>query len=319
MALAHQPSLSNCAALPAELWAFVLNHLDEFEVWMICRNVSKMLRAEAERDFKHHRLPSLRFKWSFSIPDVWDQDDNLQHCSGGCEVDSFDRYSDDGERIFLKLRIRCRLYTGADLLNPGANPYHYLYKNEFWDERLKAAIKKSLVYSDVRSLCGHGRHAGIYAYGAQRFIFMGFSANEVEVPGLHIDVDRNELSFLWKQFSAAYFMEEAYVRRMRRLSGLRFRGPPTIEELREYKQQRLRNDGNSPNAGDFFNGAIDVIGKANAELYARALNIRSQKAHAKASVDEEAPQDVEMRLRRLRRARRRRLSKLIGIGDDGLW
>tara|TARA_R110002003_G_scaffold117_22_gene10472 strand:- start:14089 stop:14595 length:507 start_codon:yes stop_codon:yes gene_type:complete len=159
---------------------------------------------------------------------------------------------------------------------------------------------------------------GSYAYGAHRFIFMGFSTNEVEVPGLHIEIDRNELSFLWKQFSTAYFMEEVYVRRMRRLSGLRFRGPPTIEELREYKQQRLRNDGDSPNARDFFKGAVDVIGKANVELQYMP-DIRSQKAHAKASVDEEAPQDIEMRLRRLRRARRRRRSKLIRIGNDGLW
>jgi hypothetical protein len=79
MALAHQPSLSNCAALLAEPWASVLYHLDEFElVWMVCRNVSKMLSAEAERDFRYHRLPSLRFKWSFSIPDVWDRDDKLR-------------------------------------------------------------------------------------------------------------------------------------------------------------------------------------------------------------------------------------------------
>jgi hypothetical protein len=51
-----------CPALPAELWGKVFTRLDDFTVWMRCRNVSKMWRAEAESEFARTPLSQLYFK-----------------------------------------------------------------------------------------------------------------------------------------------------------------------------------------------------------------------------------------------------------------
>ena len=43
---------ASCFHLPAHLWAHILTRLDDdFNVWVTCRQVPRMLRAEAEREF----------------------------------------------------------------------------------------------------------------------------------------------------------------------------------------------------------------------------------------------------------------------------
>jgi hypothetical protein len=61
-----------CPALPAELWGKVLTRLDDFTVWMRCRNVSKMWRAEAESEFARTRLSQLYFKRRFCLDSAID-------------------------------------------------------------------------------------------------------------------------------------------------------------------------------------------------------------------------------------------------------
>jgi hypothetical protein len=58
---------SECSALPAELWGKVFTHLDDFTVWMRCRNVSKMWRAEAESEFARTRFSQLYFKQRYCL------------------------------------------------------------------------------------------------------------------------------------------------------------------------------------------------------------------------------------------------------------
>jgi hypothetical protein len=69
-----------CPALPVELWGKVFTHLDDFTVWMRCRNVSKMWRAEAESEFARTRLSQLYFKREFCLDSendcVIDDDDD---------------------------------------------------------------------------------------------------------------------------------------------------------------------------------------------------------------------------------------------------
>lgn len=48
------------ASLPTELWVQILSHVDEdFTLWVVCRRLSKLIRAEAEREFATQRLGQL--------------------------------------------------------------------------------------------------------------------------------------------------------------------------------------------------------------------------------------------------------------------
>jgi hypothetical protein len=54
---------SNCPQLPTELWAEIMSHQDDFTLWVVCWNVCKILRCEAEQIVAKSRLPKLYFKW----------------------------------------------------------------------------------------------------------------------------------------------------------------------------------------------------------------------------------------------------------------
>ncbi|CAO2650481.1 Nn.00g017730.m01.CDS01 [Neocucurbitaria sp. VM-36] len=51
---------------PPEVWSNILAHTDDHTVWSQCRRVSRMLRSEAERDFRTSRLNKLKIRWTFS-------------------------------------------------------------------------------------------------------------------------------------------------------------------------------------------------------------------------------------------------------------
>jgi hypothetical protein len=53
-----------CRALLAEIWGHICAHVDVFSLWIACRQVSKMVRAEAEREFARTRLPQLKLGWN---------------------------------------------------------------------------------------------------------------------------------------------------------------------------------------------------------------------------------------------------------------
>ena len=52
--------------LPARLWSFILLDVDDLILWSSCRRVSKMLRAEAKRQFATQRSRELRIHWDAS-------------------------------------------------------------------------------------------------------------------------------------------------------------------------------------------------------------------------------------------------------------
>ncbi|KAJ4368038.1 hypothetical protein N0V83_006393 [Neocucurbitaria cava] len=51
---------------PPEVWSNILAHTDDHTVWSSCRLVSRMLRSEAEREFRTSRLHKLKIRWTFS-------------------------------------------------------------------------------------------------------------------------------------------------------------------------------------------------------------------------------------------------------------
>lgn len=48
--------IPQCPALPLEMWAHIFTFVDEVDLWVTCRQVSRTLRAEAEREFAKNRL-----------------------------------------------------------------------------------------------------------------------------------------------------------------------------------------------------------------------------------------------------------------------
>lgn len=51
------------ATLPIELWSTILSYVDDFTLWVVCRQLSHVLRTEAEREFALVRLKRLKIYW----------------------------------------------------------------------------------------------------------------------------------------------------------------------------------------------------------------------------------------------------------------
>lgn len=49
--------------LPPERWSLVLSYVDDLTLWVVCRQVSRLLRAEAEYEFMRMRLKHLNIHW----------------------------------------------------------------------------------------------------------------------------------------------------------------------------------------------------------------------------------------------------------------
>jgi hypothetical protein len=54
--------------LPAEIWGQVMSYVDNLHLWVVCRQVSKALRSEAEREFAKHRFKNLHIHWDSAEP-----------------------------------------------------------------------------------------------------------------------------------------------------------------------------------------------------------------------------------------------------------
>ena len=311
--------------MPAELWALIMTYLDEFTVWMVCRYVSKMIRAEAERDFAKTRLPAIiSFNWEFHTGDgCWADDiDDLVRCHGSCELIRFCRYAEDEERTIFDILFKYRLSKSNDddFLWPYLNPHIGNFRKDLWSAELKEAIKKDLTYSDTAHSVPKTKPLSYdhnpYPYRSRRFLYVGSHVNAVEIPGLHFDFDKQQVSFLWKRFLTDFFGEEAFVRTMRRNRGISYTESPIMEDLHEFKKLGLARSGNGPHsdARRFFQGETDIIGKSNAALYARAYRIRSDRSHLRADLENKMPAYVaDNMLRRLRGVRRRQLCEMAGV------
>lgn len=55
-----------CPPLPAETWGEILVNVEDLDLWVICRQVSRTLRLEAEREFARNRLGQLEVTASLS-------------------------------------------------------------------------------------------------------------------------------------------------------------------------------------------------------------------------------------------------------------
>lgn len=65
---AAQPmaTANSCRSLPGEIWDLICAQAEDFALWVAYRQVSKVVRSEAEREFVQTRLPKLCIKLPYS-------------------------------------------------------------------------------------------------------------------------------------------------------------------------------------------------------------------------------------------------------------
>jgi hypothetical protein len=298
-------TVSKCPQLPAELWGSIFSHLDKYTIWMVCRNVSKLLRGEAEGEFARVRLPKLYFKWSFSLGNVLYQGEEYESYFGSIKIIQLASYSKDEERAFFDVRAKFTLQDDDYWQNAeGKQPRMVMP----WTSELEDNIQQQLTYSDI-----YGPYMN-----SPSFVYIGADINEIEVPGINIDWEKHQVSFLWKQFLTKFYLEESYVRSGRKALGLDHNESPTMADVRELKSLRSKDPSDTSNVKSFLKGDLSLVGTQNAKLYADALEIRLRKAHERANKPFRSLEYAKHYLKRLRCARRQQLIISL-VQKQGFW
>ena len=253
-------------ALPVELWGEIFNHVDEIDLWFTCRQVSRLLRSEAEREMTAHRLQKLNFRSHFHAK--IELHGEITHVLGIIMNPKLENISKDKPRVLYKFQVA----FAPDLVTAQA------------EEELLGMIKYRLdefkisdldfVERDSRGMSGRQTHIDNFM-------------NKIEIPGLEIDAAAKELSFEWRPFLDQFFAEEAYVRHMRPRSAL------TEDERLENAERTLRKEGKDFTSRNF--GRLLAENElADREIWERAYGLRLKRAFRNAGLvlDVEIYRDV---------------------------
>jgi hypothetical protein len=286
----------NCPALPVELWGKVFTHLDDFTVWMRCRNVSKMWRAEAESEFARTRLLHLYFKREFCLDSendcVIDSVLKGRPYMGWCKTVRMTNVPTKSERVSFDVRFKYRLYDAEEDrdvdIDDDDDKGTYV---EPWVPELTESIRKQL--TDFDHLDEERDPTNV---------FIGDYANDIDILGLEIDFDNHRISFLWTSFLSAFFQDEDYVRRQRKALGFCHAEYPLLVQLRDIRAL--------PGKDIFkrwFVGEDSPATELDTELYKQAFAIRIGKTDHGSYGDSHVLCMLDYWSKRLQRARRRYL------------
>jgi hypothetical protein len=248
--------------LPAELWRNIFNYVDEIDLWFTCRQVSRLLRSEAEREMAAHRLQKLNFRSHFHTK--IELHGEITHVLGIIMNPKLENFSKDKPRVLYKFQVA----FAPDLVTAQA------------EEELLGMIKYRLdefkisdldfVERDSRGMSGRQIHIDNFM-------------NKIEIPGLEIDAAAKRLSFEWRPFLDHFFAEEAYVRHMRSRSAL------TKDERLENAERMLRAKGQDFTSQNFGH-LLAKNGLEDRAIWERAYGLRLKRAFENAG----STLDVEM-------------------------
>jgi hypothetical protein len=301
---------SNCPQLPTELWAEIMSHQDDFTLWVVCRNVCKTLRCEAERIVAKSRLPKLYFKWKAHLGFINYNDHRYIYiCTA--KAHRLARISHDGNRAYFDIGLKCCLYDQQRLY--GEDGMDLLV--EPWTDELRERVGKSLVSTDLHRL----------EVRSERGVSLGVTANDIEILGLEIDLDTKQVSFPWKKFMSDFFADEAYVRKKKLESTM----CPTLHELWEFAKRSTSEK--LPRWMEFvYDNPCRVSDTQTDRLYEEAFTFRLKEARMRARQTMEivGPEDSaaaakKMKILRLKvanmgEARRHQLCFHL-LKEAGLW
>ena len=189
---------SMCAPLPAELWGQILGYMDDFSLWVPCRQVSRMLRSEAEYEFTKTRLSSLKLLWRSSMI-IDDEGTKYKYTSYGNfddELTEFRGLEDGGTRARFKVIPKYNIQTLGGL-DTDKEPDHL---------KLQSAVLQALRDADLNFQVNRN-----YVAPTDNTAVLGFFSNNNPLPALEIDLRANECSFEWKSFLDVFYGDYAYV------------------------------------------------------------------------------------------------------------
>jgi hypothetical protein len=192
-----------CSSLPAEIWASIFTFTDDFTLWVSCRQVTRMLRAEAEREFARTRLCKLRFKWDYSHD--FSHRDQLLWCEDTATGGTLVGISDDFTTATYNFDISSFWYT---------HDFEFVEEDPSWSpSSTKQTISNILHASDKDLQHRLRRSAESLVRHVTYECELNAIVNDVEIPGLAVSLDAGTMSFPWKAFLDKFFADTAYVLR----------------------------------------------------------------------------------------------------------
>ncbi|EMD70099.1 hypothetical protein COCSADRAFT_156224 [Bipolaris sorokiniana ND90Pr] len=185
--------------IPQEIWGHILRYVDdEFTLWVTCRQVSHVFRAEAEREFALTRLPKLSFSSS-----AWCEVSNTEHTHCyGCKIitEKLQSFLKDGQEVKYKIKISSCL---CDIDNNG-RPIAGNYSENH-----------SILRKTVISLLGYrfpSDEVPQFEYHTHR-VELGYHFNDTPLKYTSLDFDNLTLAFQWKLFMNDFFKSTSYIQK----------------------------------------------------------------------------------------------------------
>lgn len=195
--------------LPAELWAQILHHVeDEYTLWVICRQVSRTFRAEAEREFAKTRLPQLRINWA-SMGEIM-HENRLHEFDCNVEDLEFQGLTEDG------LRAQFTAAFEYELRNLEGRPEYVrtLYDRTQYKPLLEKTFAELIPfrYLDFKKRVDR-------QYWTRQMALIGGYVSNAQLTEVSIDLDNKTIAFDWKTFLNDFFQLTTYVRARRQTQG----------------------------------------------------------------------------------------------------
>ncbi|KAF2682195.1 hypothetical protein K458DRAFT_391224 [Lentithecium fluviatile CBS 122367] len=191
-------------ALPPEIWGQIFIYVDSFTLWTSCRNVSQMLRQDAEGEIARARLLDLEIKWTCHnlLDHRWQEVPILKTCK-------FLKLSKDQSRAHFGLWTGYRDCAAAGIPSLEIEGFD----NVPWDANHTDKIfTEAIKFSDLELFDrAHERLPWkMLEITFERFV------NDPDIPGLAVSSDWRELSFEWRELLTRFYVDEQYVCSMKR-------------------------------------------------------------------------------------------------------
>jgi hypothetical protein len=191
-------STARCPHLPAEIWARIFTFGDAVSLWVNCRNVSRMLRAEAEREFATTRLPTLQIEWKFA---------GGQPFIDGGSVTSGELLGVSDNNAFATFSVAidypaCKRPCMEDAVEASAR---------------QEKLTRTLRYSDL-GLSYRISPGGMGAAFTTQQCSLDGVYNDVHIPSLTVDLDASTFTIEWRQFFDEFYHDSAYFQKYKIVS-----------------------------------------------------------------------------------------------------
>jgi hypothetical protein len=279
--------------LPAELWGLVFTHVDAYTVWMVCRNVSKLFRDEAEGEFARFHLPRLHFQGNFRLKDTIYQEKH--YFLGFFKTTQLVSCPKDKDRAIFDIDVHFQLSRDERERAKRGDGKMMMP----WTSKLKDQIRQELEQSDIDGFLTFGR----------KLAFIGPSVNEIEINYVEFDWENSLVVIRWKAFLTDFYIEEHYVRNGRKALGLRHDEDLAMSEVRDFTERIKTMKVKGTTQLDrqitiFLGGHLSSAERQCARLYYEALELRLRKVHSRDDRFEPLSNDAKRYLSKLRRVRR---------------